>query len=154
MLALNLPQFPVKVTQREGKKLIFDTVRRKYVALTPEEWVRQHFVNYLITAKGYPAQWIANEVSIQLNQTQKRCDTVVYDRYLTPLAVVEYKSPMVEITESVFDQIVRYNMVLTVPYLIVSNGLAHYCCHIDYKTQTYRFLEEIPQYTTLSPLTP
>lgn len=149
MLALNLPTFPVKVTERNGKKLIFDTVRRKYVALTPEEWVRQHFVNYLITAKGYPAELLANEVSIKLNQTNKRCDTVVYDRYLTPLMVVEYKSPMVEITESVFDQIVRYNMALTVPYLMLSNGLSHYCCRIDYKEQTYSFLEEIPCYEGL-----
>lgn len=150
MLALNLPIFPVKVTERAGKKLIFDTVRRKYVALTPEEWVRQHFVHYLITEKGYPAELVANEVGIKLNQTQKRCDTVVYDRYLTPLVVVEYKSPMIEITDRVFDQIVRYNMVLTVPYLIISNGLSHYCCQIDYKTQTYRFLEDIPHYESLT----
>lgn len=149
MLALNLPIFPVKVTERNGKRLIFDTVRKKYVALTPEEWVRQHFVNYLITEKGYPAELVANEVSIKLNQTHKRCDTVVYNRYLAPLVVVEYKSPMVAITDCVFDQIVRYNMVLTVPYLIISNGLSHYCCQIDYKTQTYRFLEEIPCYVSL-----
>ncbi|MDF9829536.1 type I restriction enzyme HsdR N-terminal domain-containing protein [Parabacteroides sp. PF5-6] len=150
MLALNLPIFPAKVTERKGKKLIFDLVRRKYVALTPEEWVRQHFVHYLITEKGYPAELVANEVAIKLNQTNKRCDTVVYDRYLTPVVVVEYKSPGIEITDRVFDQIVRYNMVLTVPYLMVSNGLSHYCCQIDYKTQTYSFLEDIPPYEDLT----
>jgi hypothetical protein len=150
MLALNLPTFPAKVIANNGKKLIFDTVRRKYVALTPEEWVRQHFVNYLITKKGYPAGLVANEVAIKLNHTNKRCDTVVYDRYLTPLVVVEYKSPTVEITDCVFDQIVRYNMALTVPYLILSNGLCHYCCRIDYKAQAYKFLEEIPDYTGLA----
>jgi hypothetical protein len=151
MPALNLPTFPAKVIEKNGKKLIFDTVRRKYVALTPEEWVRQHFVNYLITEKGYPSGLLANEVAVKLNHTNKRCDTVVYDRYLVPLVVVEYKSPAVEITDSVFDQIVRYNMALTVPCLIVSNGLSHYCCRIDYKTQTYRFLEEIPDYASLEP---
>jgi len=150
MLALNLPTFPVKVAEKNGKKLIFDPVRQKYTALTPEEWVRQHFVNYLLTAKGYPRQLIANEVAIKLNQTAKRCDTVVYDRYLDPLVVIEYKSPMVEISSQVFDQIVRYNMVLRVPYLIVSNGLSHYCCLIDYKTQGYSFLEEIPEYKELT----
>lgn len=150
MLALNLPAFPVKVTEKNGKKLIFDAVRGKYVALTPEEWVRQHFVNYLITKKGYPAGLIANEVAIKLNHTNKRCDTVVYNRDLTPLMVIEYKSPVIEITDSVFDQVVRYNMALTVPYLIASNGLSHYCCRIDYKTQTYKFLEDIPDYTSLT----
>ncbi len=149
MLVLNLPIFPVKVTEKNGKRLIFDPVRRKYVALTPEEWVRQHFVNYLITEKGYPAGLVANEVAIKLNQTNKRCDTVVYNRYLAPFAVIEYKSPTTEITDCVFDQIVRYNMALTVPYLIISNGLSHYCCRIDYKTQTYRFLEDIPDYASL-----
>lgn len=144
---LNLPAFPVKVIVKNGKTFIFDPVRRKYVALTPEEWVRQHFVNYLITEKGYPSGLVANEVAIKLNHTNKRCDTVVYDRYLDPLVVIEYKSPAIEITNSVFDQIARYNMVLKVPYLIISNGLSHYCCRIDYKTQTYRFLEEIPDYT-------
>lgn len=149
MPTLNLPTFPVKVIEKNGKKLIFDPVRRKYIALTPEEWVRQHFVNFLITSRGYPQQLVANEVSIKLNQTAKRCDTIIYDRFLTPLVVIEYKSPMIEITNGTFDQIVRYNMVLKVPYLIVSNGLAHYCCRIDYETQTYVFLEDIPFYSNL-----
>jgi virulence-associated protein VagC len=146
---INLPAFPVRISEKNGKKLIFDPVRRKYVALTPEEWVRQHFVNYLITEKGYPSGLVANEVAIKLNHTNKRCDTVVYSRYLEPLAVIEYKSPAIEITNNVFDQIARYNMVLKVPFLIISNGLSHYCCRIDYNTQTYKFMEEIPDYTGL-----
>ena len=105
MLALNLPGFAPKVAEKDGKRTIFDPVRRKYVALTPEEWVRQHFVNYLITIKSYPKELLANEVLVKLNGTSKRCDTVAYDRFLTPLVIVEYKAPSIPITGSVFDQI-------------------------------------------------
>lgn len=146
MLTLNLPGFEPKVTEKDGKRTIFDPVRRKYVALTPEEWVRQHFVNYLITFKNYPKELLANEVLVKLNGTSKRCDTVAYNRFLAPLVIVEYKAPTVSITSAVFDQIARYNMVLHVEYLIVSNGLNHYCCKIDYDSQTYTFLNGIPGY--------
>lgn len=149
MLSLNLPTFAAKVKEKDGKRIIFDPVRRKYVALTPEEWVRQHFVNYLITDKGYPKELLANEVPLKLNGTSKRCDTVAYNRFLTPLMIVEYKAPHIEITSSVFDQIVRYNMVLHVRYLAVSNGISHFCCKIDYENLTYSFLEGIPEYNVL-----
>ncbi|MCS2893094.1 type I restriction enzyme HsdR N-terminal domain-containing protein [Parabacteroides faecis] len=149
MLSLNLPTFAAKVKEKDGKHIIFDPVRRKFVALTPEEWVRQHFVNYLITDKGYPKELLANEVPLKLNGTSKRCDTVAYNRFLTPLMIVEYKAPHIEITSSVFDQIVRYNMVLHVRYLAVSNGISHFCCKIDYKNLTYSFLEGIPEYNVL-----
>lgn len=149
MLSLNLPTFDVKVTTRNGKPFIFDTVRQKYVALTPEEWVRQHFVNYLIQEKGYPKELLGNEIAIQLNKTSKRCDTVIYNRFLAPLMIIEYKSPTVTISRAVFDQIARYNMVLKVRYLIVSNGICHYCCKINFDKQNYSFLEEIPQYKIL-----
>lgn len=142
MLSLNLPTFAAKVKEKDGKHIIFDPVRRKFVALTPEEWVRQHFVNYLITDKGYPKELLANEVPLKLNGTSKRCDTVAYNRFLTPLMIVEYKAPHIEITSSVFDQIVRYNMVLHVRYLAVSNGISHFCCKIDYKNLTYSFWKE------------
>ena len=125
MLALNLPSFPLKITNREGKRYIFDTLRKKYVALTPEEWVRQHFTHYLLAYKGYPQGLLANEIQINLNGTRKRCDTVLYRRDLSALMIVEYKAPSVEITQAVFDQITRYNMVLRVKYLIVTNGLQH-----------------------------
>ena len=131
MLSLNLPTFAAKVKEKDGKHVIFDPVRRKFVALTPEEWVRQHFVNYLISDKGYPKELLANEVPLKLNGTSKRCDTVAYNRFLTPLMIVEYKAPHIEITRTVFDQIVRYNMVLHVRYLAVSNGFSHFCCKID-----------------------
>lgn len=149
MLALNLPEFTPKVAEKEGKRTIFDPVRQKYVALTPEEWVRQHFVHYLITRKGYPKELLANEVLVKLNGTSKRCDTVAYSPFLEPLVIVEYKAPHINITEAVFDQIARYNRVLHVEYLMVSNGLTHYCCKIDYTHRTYTFLEGIPAYNEL-----
>lgn len=149
MLELNLPTFDKKIIQKEGKPFIFDIIRRQHVALTPEEWVRQHFVHFLIAHKGFPQALMANEVQLKLNGMSRRCDTVVYDRTLRPRVIVEYKAPTVNITQQVFDQICRYNMVLQVDYLIVSNGLVHYCCKIDYSKKTYAFLKEIPEYTQI-----
>ena len=149
MLPLNLPKFSVKVTEKAGKLSIWDPVRRKFVALTPEEWVRQHFVNYLVTEKNYPQELLANEVAVKLNGTSKRCDTVAYNRFLAPLMIIEYKAPHIPITQAVFDQIVRYNIALKVEYLIVSNGKMHYCCHVNYKDQSYLFLEDIPDYDSI-----
>ena len=147
MLELNLPSFDKKLIQKDGKPFIFDIIRRQYVALTPEEWVRQHFVHFLISEKGYPQSLMANEVQLKLNGMSRRCDTVVYDRTLRPRVIVEYKAPTVNITQQVFDQICRYNMVLQVDYLIVSNGLVHYCCKVDNNTHTYTFLKDIPVHT-------
>jgi len=146
MKALNLPAYSFRLSNKKGKSYIYDPLRRKEVALTPEEWVRQHFVHFLITARSYPPERIANEVSISVNATSKRCDTVVYDNYLNPLAIIEYKAPDVIITNDVFDQIARYNIALRVPYLMVSNGLTHYCCLMDYQTMESRFLADIPTY--------
>lgn len=149
MFSLNLPAFDARIITKDGKKNIFDAIRRRYVALTPEEWVRQHFVRFLITHKGYPQALMANEVQVQLNGTKKRCDTVLYRRDLTARMIIEYKAPEVEITQKVFDQITRYNMVLKVDYLIVSNGIRHYCCRIDYERNSYVFLRDIPDYASL-----
>ena len=149
MLKLNLPTFDYKINRSRDGLQIYDRLRRKFVALTPEEWVRQHFVEFIITHKGFPQSLIANEIGITLNNTRRRCDTVVYDNTATPLVIIEYKAPSVEITQATFDQIVRYNMVLQAKYLIVSNGLNHYCCSIDYTNQTYQFLKEIPSYSEL-----
>ncbi|MDR0989028.1 MAG: type I restriction enzyme HsdR N-terminal domain-containing protein [Prevotellaceae bacterium] len=146
MPPLNLPAFEVRVAQRSGKPVIFDFIRRTYVALTPEEWVRQHFVHYLVGQKRFPAGLMANEVTAAYNGIKRRCDTVLYRRNLTPFMIVEYKAPSVRITQAVFEQITRYNMVLHVDYLVVSNGLQHYCCRIDYKENRYTFLEDIPMY--------
>ncbi len=150
MFSLNLPTFDAKIAARNGKNVIFDMIRRRYVALTPEEWVRQHFVHFLVEHKGYPPALLANEIQVKLNGTKKRCDTVLFRRDLTAQMIVEYKAPDVEITQQVFDQITRYNMVLKVDYLIVSNGLQHYCCRIDYAQGTYHFLQDIPQYGDLT----
>lgn len=149
MPSLNLPYYAAKISEKDGKRSIYDVVRQKFVALTPEEWVRQHFVNYLITEKSYPKDLIANEVSLNLNGTSKRCDTVVYNRFLTPLMVIEYKAPHIEIKQAVFDQIVRYNIIMRVKYLVVSNGINHYCCRIDYGKSTYTFINGIPEYDGL-----
>jgi hypothetical protein len=149
MLSLNLPEFDVKITSERGKHMIFDVVRHRYVTLTPEEWVRQHFTHFLMEHKGYPQGLLANEIQIKLNGTSKRCDTVLYHQDLSAQMIIEYKAPTVEITQKVFDQITRYNMVLHVDYLVVSNGLEHYCCKMDYENQTYHFLPDIPDYQAL-----
>ncbi|MDR3262274.1 MAG: type I restriction enzyme HsdR N-terminal domain-containing protein [Tannerella sp.] len=149
MQPLNLPSYLPKVSQKEGKQFIFDPLRRKNVALTPEEWVRQHFVNYLITEKKYPKELLANEVTVTWEQLSRRCDTVAYNVFLEPLVIVEYKAPSVPVTQKVFEQIARYNLSLRVKCLIVSNGLVHYCCRIDYRQTTYSYLKEIPAYDTL-----
>lgn len=149
MLLLNLPNYETKIMIRDGKKVIFDVLRRRYVALTPEEWVRQHFIHFLIVRKNYPSTLMANEVLVNLNGTKKRCDTVLYRRDLSARMIIEYKAPHIEITQAVFDQISRYNLVLKVDYLIVSNGMKHYCCKMNYESQTYVFLEDIPVYEFL-----
>jgi len=149
MLSLNLPPYATKVAVRDGKNTIWDIIRRKYVALTPEEWVRQHFVHFLVEHKGYPASLLANGVALTLNGTSRRCDTVLYDRTLSPRMIIEYKAPHIPITQKVFDQISRYNLVFRVDYLIVSNGLSHYCCRMDYARQSYQFLTDVPGYSEL-----
>ena len=146
MLRLNLPSYETKITEKEGKTQIYDVLRKCHVALTPEEWVRQHFVHFLIDHKGYPATLMGNEVAITLNGMKRRCDTVVYDKALKPRVIVEYKAPSVKITKEVFAQISRYNLILKVDYLIVSNGLQHYCWKMDYANSTFTFLQEIPEY--------
>ena len=148
-MPLNLPEYPLKVKKNGSRLSVFDRLRKRYVALTPEEWVRQHFVEYLIEAKQFPAALMANEVSLTQNGIKRRCDTLVADREGKPLVIVEYKAPEIEITQQVFDQIVRYNMVFRARYLMVSNGMAHYCCLIDYENNTYSFLSEIPSYGEL-----
>jgi predicted type IV restriction endonuclease len=148
-MELNLPAIKVDVIKDGDIVKIYDRLRRKYVALTPEEWVRQHFVEYLISEKGFPESRMANEVGLKLNGTMRRVDTLVCDEYAQPLVIVEYKNEDVVITQQVFDQIVRYNMVLQARYLIVSNGKTHYCCEINLESHSYKFLPEIPNYKEL-----
>lgn len=150
-MKLNLPDFDIKITRDDGGGVkVYDRLRGKAVALTPEEYVRQHFVNYLINAKGYRQSLMANEVSLRLNGTARRCDTLVYTRELRPLVVVEYKAPDVAISQKTFDQIARYNSVIRAPWLIVSNGISHYCCRYISTTGEYRFMRDIPAWEELS----
>ncbi|MFY9309301.1 MAG: type I restriction enzyme HsdR N-terminal domain-containing protein [Bacteroidia bacterium] len=131
--------------KQEGLRThIFDSIRKKYVVLTPEEWVRQNFLQYLIQDKKFPASLIAVEAGLKYNQLQKRMDVLVYDRLGTPHLMVECKAPEVKITQDTFDQIARYNMAFKVKYLVVTNGMDHFCCQMDYSQNTFQYLEQIP----------
>ena len=129
--------------------MIFDFLRRKHVALTPEEWVRQHFVHYLVEHKGYPKNLLANEVELKVGDKKLRCDTLLYQSDLHPRMIIEYKAPTIPLQQKTFDQISVYNLLLKVDYLVVSNGLQHYCCKMDYAQQRYVFLEQLPDYEKL-----
>ncbi len=147
METLNLPAFDYKIKQIEGKPYIFDLLRRKYIRVTPEEWVRQHIVHLLISHYQYPKALIRTEGGLTLNQLQKRTDVLVFDREGKPYLLVECKAPSVPLTQAVFDQIARYNHVHQAPYLVISNGLTHYCCGIDHQTATVSFLDDFPAFT-------
>lgn len=148
--ALNLPLAPMKLREGDGHVEVFDPLRQRYVALTPEEHVRQQFVAHLVNDLGYDAAMMANERSITLGKLSRRCDTVVYDRHLRPRMIVEYKRPSVPISQKVFAQICRYNSVLRVPVLVVSNGMQHFCCQLDYAAASYAFLPTIPTWAELT----
>lgn len=149
MEQLNLPNYAANIKKIGSAVKIFDSQRRKFVALTPEEWVRQNFIHFLLEHKGYSAALLANEVEITLNGMSRRCDSVLYGTDMKPRMIIEYKRPDVAITQKVFNQISRYNMVLQVEYLIITNGLTHYCCKLDYEKKGYTFLEDIPEYSSL-----
>lgn len=146
-LPLNLPQVELRYRKDDGILKVFDSLRSKYVAFTPEEYVRQLFTAWLINELHFPKSLISNEVSISLNNTRRRCDTIVFRNDGTPLMIVEYKSPTVNINQKVFDQIARYNMVLKSRFLVVSNGFNHYCCEMLYDKNTYAFLPAIPHWS-------
>lgn len=149
MIALNLPRYEIKVRETSGHRQIFDVLRQKYVALTPEEWVRQHFIHFLSDHLGYPTTLLANEVNLKVGGKSLRADTVLYRNDFTPRMIIEYKAPHIQITQKTFDQIATYNMLLHVDYLVVSNGIQHYICKMDYNNQNYLFLEDIPLYRNL-----
>ena len=146
---LNLPPYPIKITEKGTKRYIFDFLRRKYVALTPEEWVRQHFVHFLVEQKGYPKGLLANEVELKVGEKRLRCDTLLYSGEAQPRMIIEYKAPTIQLQQKTFDQISVYNLLLKVDYLIVSNGLQHHCCKMDYDRRSYTFLETIPDHEKL-----
>lgn len=148
---LNLPEYKFRISATDGQKLIFDPLRKKMVVLTPEEWVRQNFIQFLINENSYPDSLIKIEAGFKLNNRLRRSDILVYNRKGEPVLIVECKAPTVKISQSVFDQIARYNMVHKVEYLVVTNGLDHYCCQIDQNDKTYHFLKEIPNYKNIVP---
>ena len=144
-MTLNLPKYEFRIKNKDNQPYIFDFIRKKYYLLTPEEWVRQHFMRYLIEEKKYPKGRIGVEILVKINGMNKRSDIVVYDEKGNPLLIVECKRPEVAITQETFDQIARYNLQLNANYLVVTNGLQHFCCQMDFKNQNYIFLEEIPE---------
>ena len=149
MNELNLPPYDVKVRGTREKPEIFDFLRRRYVALTPEEWVRQHFTHWLVEHKGYPKGLLGNEIALKCGDKTLRCDSVLYDKDLQPRMIIEYKAPTVSLTQRVLNQISDYNLLLHVDYLVVSNGLQHICCRMDYVNRQYDFLQEVPDYNVL-----
>jgi hypothetical protein len=146
---LNLPQYSFKITGKEGSEMILDPLRRKYVKLTPEEWVRQNFVQYLVHEGKYPAGLIGIEVMFGFNKLKRRVDILVHNRSGEPVMIVECKSPDIKIDEKIFDQIVCYNMKYKVPYIVVTNGLVNYACKINFFENSFEFLLVIPLYEDL-----
>lgn len=143
---LNLPKYDFKLKRVEGSKFIFDEVRKKYVKLTPEEWVRQNLVQYLHHQKKYPLSLMSIEHALKYNGMSKRADILCFNKEGKPLLMVECKASSVKINQNVFEQIARYNFDLQVPFLMVSNGLDHYCCRMNYETRSFDFLKELPQF--------
>jgi hypothetical protein len=150
MKVLNLPFYKFNIKISENKRLIFDQLRKKYVVLTPEEWVRQHFISYLLSEKKYPASLIAIEKELKINGLKKRTDILIFNKKGFPNIIVECKAPSVPITQNTFDQIARYNLKLNASFLIVTNGLQHFYCQMDHENQQYVFLKDIPNYSVTS----
>jgi type I site-specific restriction endonuclease len=146
MQELNFPEYQFRFKSNENKSLIFDVIRKKFVVLTPEEWVRQHVVHFLLSEKKYPRSHINVEKQLQLHDTVKRYDVVLFNSDGSIQLVVECKAPSIPITQNTFDQIARYNLVLEATYLMVTNGHNHYFCRMDHKEERYIFLKDIPQY--------
>jgi hypothetical protein len=149
LLPLNLPPYPFKITDANGQLTLFDVIRKRDIIITPEEWVRQHFVQYLINQKKYPKSLIKLEGGHKLHGMAKRTDIVVYNPAGEKILLVECKAPSITIDQKTFDQVARYNMVHKVKLLAVTNGLQHYYCRIDFDKQDYKFIEDMPLYPTV-----
>ncbi|MFC4633107.1 type I restriction enzyme HsdR N-terminal domain-containing protein [Dokdonia ponticola] len=146
MQELEFPAYEFRLKNSENKPYIFDPIRKKFIHLTPEEWVRQHVLQFLIQTKGYPSSLINVEKEIKIYDTKKRYDIVVFNSDGTIFLVVECKRPSVAITQATFDQIARYNLLLKAELLMVTNGLQHYYCAMDFEEERYHFLKELPNY--------
>lgn len=149
MEQLNLPAYDYELRNHNGRVVILDPIRKRFVTLTPEEWVRQHFVQYMMSHLNVPRGLIDIEVSIPIRERQYRADIVVYNRQVVPILVVECKRSSVQLGQDVFNQVGYYNIGLKVPYLVVTNGMQHYCCQVDQSLQSYHFLDQIPSFETM-----
>ena len=147
MERLNFPPSAVQLKNKENKPLVFDQIRKKWLRCTPEEWVRVHCLNYLIHTLNYPASWIKVETEIKLYNTSKRFDIMVVNPNRGNLLLVECKAPSVKIDQQVFDQIARYNLEAKSQYIMLTNGMNHYFCTMDYTNQRYHFIKELPNFT-------
>jgi hypothetical protein len=150
MQVLNLPAFNIKTRSITDKTEVFDQVRKDYVLLTPEEWVRQHFINYLITDRLVPPGLIAVEKQIRVNRLSKRCDIVIYLHDGKPALVVECKAPHIKINRETYDQAVRYNLTLNIRYMVLTNGMNHFCFKLNYQTQESTLLNHIPAFQEMT----
>ncbi|WP_367331509.1 type I restriction enzyme HsdR N-terminal domain-containing protein [Sphingobacterium multivorum] len=146
---LNLPPYQAKISKKNNAIYIFDELRKKDLVLTPEEWVRQHWINYLSLMKNYPKALMHIEGGLKLNNLQKRSDLLIYNSSGHKVVLAEFKAPHIKITQQVFEQIANYNTVHRIPYLLVSNGMNHYYCKIDFIKKSYEFLEDLPSYNEI-----
>ncbi|RLD26891.1 MAG: restriction endonuclease subunit R [Bacteroidetes bacterium] len=146
MQELNFPKFSFRFKNSENKISIFDEIRKKFVMLQPEEWVRQHCVQFLIQNKNYPKSLINVEKELKVNDLRKRYDIVIYNPNGSICLIVECKSPKITINQNAFDQIARYNLTLNADYLMVTNGLNHYYCKMDFEAERFAFLHDLPSY--------
>ncbi|WP_111682872.1 type I restriction enzyme HsdR N-terminal domain-containing protein [Winogradskyella tangerina] len=149
MQELNFPQFEYRFKSTENKVSIFDVIRKKFIILQPEEWVRQHCVHYLLNTKNYPKSLINVEKELSINGLKKRYDIVIFNSDGSIKLIVECKSYDVKIDQATFDQIARYNLALNAEYLMVTNGINHYYCQMDKDAQCYSFLKDIPEYSNV-----
>jgi type I site-specific restriction endonuclease len=143
---LNFPHYNFRLREKESRPEIFDEVRKVWVTLTPEEWVRQHAMKWIVEEKKYPASLLAVEKSITVNGLTRRCDIVAFDKTGVPVLIIECKAHDVVISQNVFDQAARYNMTLSVDLFLLTNGLNHYCCRADHENKSYLFLKELPEF--------
>ena len=148
MLKLNFPPYQFRFKNSENKYAIFDEIRKKFIILTPEEWVRQHVVQFLLEEKKYPKSLINVEKVLKINGLRKRYDVVVFNSDGSIFILIECKAPEIKIAQATFDQIARYNMTMNAQFLMVTNGLNHYFCQMDYENEKYTFLENLPNYNS------
>lgn len=144
VLHIPFSAYDFKIRKEENQSFIFDIIRKKYLLLTPEEWIRQHWIHFLIEEKKYPRSLIAVEMPLKVNRLEKRCDIVVYGKNGKPQLIVECKSGSIKMSQKVFEQIARYNLTLRVKYLVVSNGRDTFCCEIDFEKGDFTFIKDLP----------